>query len=91
MEGVLTRERRCKECVRMNLECGPSTASRGSQMKCESCRCRKVLCRFPNGFPFKDPGSRAIPPLPPSQVPSRRFCRRQIIWIPNTPEIVEGR
>ncbi|KNZ47597.1 hypothetical protein VP01_6295g1 [Puccinia sorghi] len=54
----------------MNLECGPSTASRGNRMKCESCRCQKVACRFPNGFPFKDPESQAIPPLPPSQVPS---------------------
>ncbi|KNZ49839.1 hypothetical protein VP01_4752g2 [Puccinia sorghi] len=55
IEGVLTIERRCEECVRMNFECRPSTASRGSRMKCESCRHRKVSCRFPNGFLFEDP------------------------------------
>ncbi|KNZ62783.1 hypothetical protein VP01_12244g1 [Puccinia sorghi] len=53
MEEILNIERRCKECARMNLECGSSTASRGSQMKCEACRHQKVSCRFPNGFPIK--------------------------------------
>ncbi|KNZ48218.1 hypothetical protein VP01_5821g1 [Puccinia sorghi] len=83
----LVIERRCKECAQMNLECGPSTASQGNRMKCESCRCQKVLCRFPNGFPLGDPESRPIPPLPPSQAPSPHRC--QTIWIPSTPEIVE--
>ncbi|KNZ43911.1 hypothetical protein VP01_9726g1, partial [Puccinia sorghi] len=82
-------DRRCEECVQMNLECGPSTASQGNRMKCKSCRLRKVACRLPNGFPFKDPESQTIPPLPPSQVPSCRCRRRRIIRIPNTPEIVE--
>ncbi|KNZ56120.1 hypothetical protein VP01_2493g3 [Puccinia sorghi] len=50
-------KRRCKECARMNLECRPSTASQGSRMKCEACRRQKVSCRFPNGFPFGDPGN----------------------------------
>ncbi|KNZ57378.1 hypothetical protein VP01_2174g5 [Puccinia sorghi] len=57
MEEILNIERRCKECARMNLECGPSTASQGRRMKCESCRSQKVLCRFPNGFPFGDPNT----------------------------------
>ncbi|KNZ63443.1 hypothetical protein VP01_1142g3 [Puccinia sorghi] len=66
-------ERRCKEWT---------------QMKSESCRLRKVSCRFPNGFPFGDPESQPIPPLPPSQAPSCRWCH-QTIRIPSTPESVE--
>ena len=58
-------------------------------MKCESCRRRKVTCRFPNGFPFEEPGSRPFPPLPSSQVPPRR--RRPSIRPPTSPEIEEVR
>ena len=87
MEEVQIQDRRCTECSRMNLECAPSTASRGNRLKCEACRRRKVACRFPLGFPFDQPNPQPLPPLPNRPPTIRR--RRSTIRHPVSPEIEE--
>ncbi|KNZ54015.1 hypothetical protein VP01_3074g1 [Puccinia sorghi] len=68
MEGVLTVERRCEECVQMNLECGPSTASPIPKWISVQ-RSRKLTYTTTNTIP----GS-ILPPPPPLNYPDTQYA-----------------
>ena len=73
-------DRRCRRCIRQNLDCVPSTATRGDRSKCKGCRLVWVPCIFELGFPFKDLSSGLIPQQPTTTI--RTACQ---LRIPSSP------